>query len=323
MPNIAIIYQPTDAHQMVVSGKNIETLAKSNRSGEIRNYQTEAEFLADDFSPEILLAWGRDTPDDACAKMPQLRWIQSLSAGVEGLDKLEILKEKDIILGKMKSVHGIVMAQTCLAYILCFVRSFPRLFAQKTRHEWNKPGNEDLRDATDMTVGIYGIGDIGSDVARLCSLCGMRVLGCRRSAKPMDYVDQMYSLEQLEEMLAECDFVVDLVPHTPETEGAVNADFFKAMKDSAVFVNIGRGATVDMKALEEALQQGVIAGAALDAFDQEPLPAESPLWDMENVILTPHCSADNPNYFNRAFAVIAKSLEAYQDKEPIPTAVRQ
>ena len=323
MPNIAIIYSATKAHQMVISPENIETLAKSNHSGEIRYYPTEADFLKDPLDAEVLLVWGQDTPNEACEKMPHLKWIQSLSAGVEGLDKLDAVRRPGMILGKMKHVHGTVMAQTTLAFILSFQRYLPTLIAQQRRHEWNKPGNDVLRDSADMTVGIVGIGDIGSEVAKLCKAVGMRVLGCRRTPGAMEYVDQMYSLDQIGELLAESDFVIDLLPDTPKTRGFANREFFRAMKDTAVFINIGRGATVDVQALEEALQQKIIGGAALDANNPEPLNTDSPLWDMENVIITPHCSADNPNYFNRAFAVLAKSLEAYQNGETLPTELRR
>jgi len=179
-------------------------------------------------------------------------------------------------------------------------------------HVWKKPETVQLLDATDVKVGIYGMGDIGSSVAKLCKAMGMTVYGCRRSAVDMKYVDKMFTLEQRSQMLPVCDFVVDLVPDTPDSRESVNADFFSNMKKSAVFINIGRGATVDMNALVFALNNGVIAGAALDAVTPEPLNEDSPLWDMENVIITPHCSADSPNYFDRAFAYIADRLKEYQ-----------
>lgn len=322
MPNIAILYAPTPAHPMVLTQAHVDRLAGHNRAGQLRWYRTQEELLADGFDAEILMCWGRDTPAQCCDQMKSLRWIQSLSAGVEGLAKLEAVRRPGFILSKMKGVHGFVMAETCLAYILCFLRSFPETAARQRARVWEKPALERLRECGDATVGILGIGDIGGRVAQLCKALGMTVLGCRRTPVPMDCVDRMYPLAQMYDMLAACDFVVDLVPDTPQADKMVDAAFFAHMKPGAVFINIGRGATVDTGALVDALQGGVIAGAALDVVTPEPLQGDSPLWDMENVILTPHCSADSPNYFDRAVEVIAENLEAYQDGKAVPTAVR-
>lgn len=321
MPNIAILYQPTAAHPMILTQEHVDLIAAHNRSGEVRWYRTEEEVLADPFDAEILFGWGRETPDDACSVMPNLKWVQSVSAGVEGLSKLKVMEKEGMILSKMKGIHGYVMAETCLAFILNFLRSLPLIQVRQRAHLWKKPELSDLRECKDTTVGILGMGDIGSRVALLCKLLGMTVLGCRRTAVPMENIDRMYTLDQLDEMLPKCDFVVDLVPDTPASEKMVDKAFFEKMRNDAVFINIGRGATVDTQALIEALQSGVIAGAAIDAVTPEPLEEDSPLWDMENVILTPHCSADSPNYFDRAVQVLINNLEAYQDGKPVPTAV--
>jgi len=321
MPDIAIIYQPNGPHPMVLEQRHVDEIIAHNRAGEVRWYKTEEEAVADTFDAEILITWGRDTPDAFCDKQKGLKWVQSVSAGVEGLAKLRCLKDSDIILSKMKGIHGYVMAETCITYILSFLRSFPLINARKRDHVWKKPELCDLRECKDTTVGIVGMGDIGTRVAYLCKILGMTVLGCRRRAVEMENIDKMYSLDNVGEMLAQCDFVVDLVPDTPEAKNMVNAEFFKKMKPSAVFINIGRGATVDTQALVEALQNGVIAGAAIDAVEPEPLNEDSPLWGMDNVIITPHCSADSPNYFDRAVKVVVNNLESYQDGNGVPTAV--
>ena len=320
MPNLAIVYQPNGPHPMVLEQRHVDEIAR-HCAGEVRRYYTYEELLADDFDAEIMFCWGRDTPDEVCEKLTNLKWIQSLSAGVEGLAKLKVLEKGGIILSKMKGIHGYVMAETCITYILSFLRSFPLCNARKREHIWQKPDLRDLRECKDTTVGIIGMGDIGSRVAYLCKILGMTVLGCRRSAKPMENIDKMYSLDELDVLLPQCDFVVDLVPHTPQSEKMVNAEFFKKMKPTGVFINIGRGATCDTQDLVEALQNGVIAGAAIDAVEPEPLNDDSPLWDMDNVIITPHCSADSPNYFDRAVKVVCSNLDSYQAGSGVPTAV--
>ncbi len=315
MPNIAILYKPTPAHPMVLTKEHIDILASHNTDGVLRLYRDEDELIADDLDAEILMAWGRDTPAASCQKLKNLKWIQSLSAGTEGLDKIDGLKERGIILSKMKGVHGYVMAETCITYILSFLRSFPLMGARQRAHLWQKPSLCKLRECKDTTVGIIGMGDIGSRVALLCKRLDMTVLGCRRNPANMENIDRMYALTEIDDMLKECDFVVDLVPDTPQSAQMFDADFFKKMRDDAIFINIGRGATVDTDALIAALKSGEIAGAALDAVTPEPLGEDSPLWDMENVIITPHCSADSPNYFDRAVVTIANNLDAYLNKE--------
>lgn len=320
MVNVAILYTETPTHPIVLTEEHVNFL-RSRLDGELRWYRSEAELLADGFDAEVLLCWGRETPDAAARHYPNLKWVQSLSAGVEGLAKMEAAQSGKLILSKMKAVHGPVMAQTTLCYILSFLRDFPVLLAQQRRAEWHKPALSALRECCDTTVGIFGMGDIGGEVAKLCKKMDMTVLGCRRHAAPAENVDEMFPFDRLNEMLARCDFVVNLLPDTPATAKIVNRDFFAAMQPSAVFINIGRGATVDNDALIEALRSGVIAGAALDVASPEPLGPDSPLWTMENVILTPHCSADSKNYFDRAVVTLAENLEAYQQGRGVPTAV--
>jgi len=322
MPNIAILYNSVPAHPMVLAERHIEMIREHNDRGEVRWYHSEEDMLADEFDAEVLLCWGMDTPDRAFKKMQSIKWVQSLSAGYEGLARIDDLKERKAILSKIKGVHGFVMAETCLAFILCFVRSFPLIVSRQKQHVWKKPELYQLRECRDITVGIIGMGDIGSNVAKLCKSLEMRVIGCKRRVCEMENVDKMYSLDDMSEMLPQCDFVVDLVPNTPESVGMIDEKIFRMMKPEGVFINIGRGKTVKTEDLVQALQNGVIAGAALDAIDPEPLNEDSPLWDMENVFITPHCSADSPNYFDRAIGVVAANLDSYIKGNGVPTEVR-
>ncbi|TMF27692.1 MAG: D-2-hydroxyacid dehydrogenase [Chloroflexi bacterium] len=173
----------------------------------------------------------------------------------------------------------------------------------QSRHEWRSHPQQELRDAT---VVVYGMGSIGGEVARLASGVGMRVVGLRRSAGPT-----------LAEAVGEADFLAITAPLTPATRGAVSRDIIGRMKPTAWIVNIARGAIVDEAAMIDALREKRLGGAALDVFAKEPLPAESPLWSFDNVILTPHTSGDSPRVAERTLTLFAENLRRYKAGEPL------
>lgn len=316
MPRIAILYQRNDATPMVLEPRHIDMIRAHDPGGELLVCETEQQLLDSGFDAEILLAWGRLTPAEYCGRCTGLRWIQSLSAGAEGLLRMECAKEP-LMISKMHGVHGVPMSESCIAYILSFLRGLPRLRDQQKSHVWKKPVCPGPDECREKTVAIVGIGDIGREVARKCKFFGMRVIGCRRTPHPMEYVDEMYPAADLEKVLGMADFVVCLVPESPEATHMFGPEQFAAMKAAGVFINIGRGSVADTAALIAALRDGVIGGAALDALEEEPLPADSPLWDMENVIISPHCSADSPFYFDRAIPVVCENLDRYIKGEEI------
>lgn len=314
MPNIAILYQTTPATPMVLEDRHIDMIRAHDPAGCVLRCETEEELLASGFDADVLFSWGRLTPNRYCSRCTDLRWIQSLSAGAEGLLKLDCARSP-LVISKASGVHGIPMSESCMAYILSFLHGLHRLRDRQKAHIWEKP--DALDECCGKTVAIVGIGEIGQEVARKCKCFGLRVIGCRRTPRPMEFVDEMYSAAQLETVLGRADFVVCLVPESPETAHMFGARQFAAMKPEGVFINIGRGSVVDTGALIEALRRGVIRGAALDALEEEPLGADSPLWDMENVIISPHCSADSPFYFDRLIPVVSANLDRYIRGEEI------
>jgi phosphoglycerate dehydrogenase-like enzyme len=161
------------------------------------------------------------------------------------------------------------------------------------------------------TIGILGIGAIGSETARLAKAFGMKTLGLRRKAIPHESVDRMFDPSELHDLLSHCDYVVNTLPLTDETSHIIGREAFTFMKTDAFYVNIGRGRTTDTAALIDALASGRIAGAGLDVFEIEPLPAESLLWDMENVIITPHSSGSTSQYDNRVVDIFLENLQSY------------
>lgn len=314
MPNIAILYQTGPATPMVLEDRHIDMIRAHDPGGRVLRCETERQLVESGFDADVLFSWGRLTPNEYCGRCTNLRWIQSLSAGAEGLMKLDCARVP-LVISKAHGVHGIPMSESCMAYILSFLHGLHRLRDQQKAHIWEKP--DDLDECFGKTVAIVGIGDIGQEVARKCKCFGLRVIGCRRTPRPMEFVDEMYPVTQLETVLGRADFVVCLVPESPETRHMFGRRQFAAMKREGVFLNLGRGSVVDTGALIDALRRGVIRGAALDALEEEPLGADSPLWDMENVIISPHCSADSPFYFDRLMPVVCANLDRYIKGEEI------
>ena len=252
--------------------------------------------------------------------LPSLKWIHSVSAGVEhALD--EQLRQMDVILTNASGVFDLPIAETVVAYILMIVKQMPTFFRQQQAHVWKK---RSLREAAGLTVGLVGLGSIGTEIARLCQGLEMRVIATRRHPEEgAPHVDTLYPTDELHRLLEASDFVVIAVPLTEETRGMIGAEALRRMGKEAWLINIARGAVVDEKALIEALQEGQIAGAALDVFVEEPLPEDSPLWELENVIITPHNSWSTPHLKEREAALFLENLRHYLRDEPLRNVVNK
>jgi phosphoglycerate dehydrogenase-like enzyme len=263
---------------------------------------------------------------------PRLRWVQLISAGVDHVIDHPLLSG-EIVLTSASGIHAIKIGEFVLMLMLAWAQQLPALIDHQRRAEWPE-GRFKLfacQELRGSTVGIVGYGSIGREVGRLASAFGMRVLALQRGDDPVDrgYIlsgvgdpqgtipQRFYRLAQLKVMLAECDFVVLALPLTDATRHLIGPDELRAMKSSACLVNIGRGEVVEESALIQALQEGWIGGAALDVFAQEPLPSSSPLWGMENVILTPHIAGMTHHYNERAIEVFAENLRRYLAGQPL------
>jgi phosphoglycerate dehydrogenase-like enzyme len=272
------------------------------------------------------------------ARAPKLRWVQLHSAGINQVQDTP-LWQSDVVITTLSGIHASNMAEYVLMMILAFAHRLPRMLDYQARAEWPsqrwaKFVPQDVRGAT---LGLIGYGSIGREVGRLAHAFGMRVLGVHRggsagspgyelpelAGQPGAEPDRLYTPDQLAQMLAECDYVVLAVPHTSATHHLMDQTTLRAMKPTALLVNVARGAVVDEAALILALREGWIAGAALDVFEQEPLPANSPLWKMENVIISPHISGFTPHYDERATALFAENLRRYLAGEPLLNRVER
>ena len=253
--------------------------------------------------------YGRRPPPNMVLRAPKLKWFQTLLAGVDHFFDDDIIKSP-IKITNMGGLHSSV-AETALAMILMFSKRAPFCFENKLAKKWIR---YDPMFVAGTTVGIIGLGKIGRNMARLCRALRMKVIATRRTARTGDsagYVDKMVPMTNLHELISESDFIVSVLPSTPETDKLFGEKELEMMKPTAYFINMGRGNTVDEEALVRALSEGRIAGAGLDAYEVEPLPLTSRLWDLPNVILFPHVSGRMKNYellINRLFC---ENLDRY------------
>jgi phosphoglycerate dehydrogenase-like enzyme len=287
-----------------------------------------ATALAEHPSVEVLYTF--DLPSNALDLAPRLRWLQLHSAGANHLLDHPIMKS-DVAITTISGIHATPIAEYVFASILAYRWRVPRWThcqreARWPSGRWDLYARPELRDST---LGIVGYGNIGREVGRIGQAFGMQVLAIRRSAgrARRSYAAEhapdaagaiptrLYAPDALHEMLSECDYVVVAVPLTPETVRLIGPAELRAMKPSAYLVNIARGPIVDEAALVQALRQGWIAGAGLDVFEQEPLPADSPLWNLENVLISPHVAGFTPRYDERATALFAENLDCYLSGE--------
>jgi phosphoglycerate dehydrogenase-like enzyme len=248
-----------------------------------------------------------DLDDGLLAAATDLRWIQCLSAGVDHYD-LDALRERGIVLTNSSGIHAEPIAEQVLCYLLMFERGIVQGTRQQARNAWERFEGSELRG---KTVGVVGVGAIGTRVAEVCSALGTTVLGTKRdtSERPAA-VDELFAADDYHEILRRSDYVVLACPLTEETEGLVGGPEFRLMSSETVLVNVARGGVVDEAALTRALQNRAIRGAALDVFEEEPLPADSPLWDLSNVVVTPHMAGSTPKKPERWREILTQNYEA-------------
>ncbi len=293
---------------------------------------------AADISPDIwktvdILYTGAIVPEPDIA--PRLRWIQSHWAGVDRLLKEPLLASEDIIVTTTSGIHAPKIAEYTLGMMLAFAHKIPLMLRLQSKSEWPENPHELLmpRELRGSTLGIVGYGSIGRATARLAQSLGMEVLATKRDVKhpaaENEYavpdtgdpdgtrVNRLYPPEALKSMLGESDFVQIALPSTSATYHLINESCFAAMRKTAVIINVARGDVIDEPAMVKALQSGTIGGAALDVFEQEPLPQSSPLWKMENVIISPHCAGNTAHYNDSAADVFAQNLEHYLADEEL------
>ncbi|MEC2075205.1 D-2-hydroxyacid dehydrogenase [Metabacillus fastidiosus] len=265
---------------------------------------------------EIIVGWKKEIAEHAIQPNSKLRWFQSWSAGINKLP-LESFKELNIILTGASGVHAYPVSETIFALMLALTRKIDTYVKNQREKKWHHSGLS--LEMHEKTVGIIGVGAIGKETAKIAKAFGMRVLGVRHSGKREEYVDEMFKLGELNSIIPLCDYIVITLPLTEETYHLFGAKQFQLMKKSAFFINIGRGNIVVEQELIKALQQKTITGAGLDVFEKEPLSEDNPLWDLENVIITPHSSGSTEHYAKRVIEdIFIPNLQSYLARETLP-----
>jgi len=280
--------------------------------------------------------FGKLTPE-LLSVAGQLEWVQAPTASLEHY-VFDDLVAHPCTLTNMRGLYYDVIADHVLGYVIVLARNLHRYLRQQINRTWAPVGGEQERsdflsgpgwvsgiDAShlhlaDCTMGVVGTGSIGAEICRRADAFGMTVLGLDPVCRSVPgVVEQVWPVERLPELLAASDFVVIAAPHTPETEGWFGAEQFGQMKSTAHFINIGRGAIVQLDPLTEALENGQIAGAALDVYEVEPLPADHRLWGLENVLLTPHIAAASPRIAERHLETLLENIRNFVAGEDLVT----
>lgn len=263
-----------------------------------------------------LIGWRLDA--ELLAAASRLRWLHASGAGVERYD-LAAIAARGIMFTNSSGVSAPNMAEHALGMMIALTRQFPRLMRAQAQRKWrDDETHREVGELQGQTVLVVGMGEIGCNVARRGAAFGMRVHGLRRrgDTSPPAEFERVFGIDALHEALADADHVVVTLPSTPRSRGMFDAAAFAAMKPGAAIYNVGRGAVIDTAALIAALESGHLGGAGLDVTDPEPLPAESPLWGMENVLITAHTSGATPRYWQRQGDLIAENIRRIQRGDP-------
>ncbi len=260
---------------------------------------------------EILMTFMQCSPKMLDAA-PGLKWIQAISAGVDFMP-LDEIRRRGILLTSGRGTSIIQMAEYAIAAMINLARNFHLIFRNQVQGKWERQVPQ--QEIYGATVGILGLGAIGAEIARRSAVMGMRVIGVRRAPAPMEGVAEVLGPERMAEVFQQSDYIVNLLPATPATQKIIDRKYFDLMKPTACFINMGRGATVNEADLIDVLRQKKIRGLVSDVYAVEPLPADSPLWTLENAILTPHVCGASPQYMARAVEIIEHNVKVYLTRQ--------
>ena len=269
-------------------------------------------------------AFGTMTPE-LVAAAPNLRWLQAPAAAPPaGFYCAELIAHPAVVTN-FREIYNDHLSHHILALMLAFAKQLHRYRDRQRRREWEPlpgPDGEQIF-LPDATALIVGLGGIGTETARLCKELGMRTVAVdARRTEPPPWVDELHPPDKLDAVLGNGDFVILTIPHTPDTEGLFDAARFHRMKRSAIFINVGRGMTTRLDDLNAALRAGRIGGAGLDVFELEPLPADHPLWDAPNTIITPHVAAASGAHLDeRRYAIVRDNLQRFAAGRPLRNLV--
>ncbi|MFZ3578009.1 D-2-hydroxyacid dehydrogenase [Virgibacillus sp. DJP39] len=258
---------------------------------------------------EVLVTYGEDLTDVMIENAKNLKWIMVISAGLDQMPFTAISK-RDILVTNARGIHKIPMAEYAISHILQVSKQTKQLLENQKNQKWDRTVR--AQEITGKTMLVVGAGAIGQEVARLAKAFRMQTYGVSRSGGELEFFDKSVRPHEMETLLPEVDFIISVLPNTPETKGFFTKEHFESLPNHAVFLNMGRGSAVSGEVILEAIQSKEIAHAILDVFEKEPLPAEHPLWLEENITITPHLSGLTPNYQIRALEIFEQNLHTYR-----------
>jgi phosphoglycerate dehydrogenase-like enzyme len=277
---------------------------------QLQNYDRVPEEIPD---TDVFIGWSLRPQQFVAAR--KLRWIHSPAAAVHQLMFPELI-QSSVLLTNSTGIHGPVVAEHALAVLLAMAKRLPQAMQYQARRQWSQDqlwhGRPRPREVADATVAVVGMGGIGREFTARAKALGMKVLAVRENpAKGADGADAVFNSTQIDEVLPRADYVLLCTPVTPATTGMINAARLGKMKPDACLINVGRGPLIDEPALLQALTNRTIAGAALDVFEIEPLPADSPFWQLDNLLITPHTAAVTERLWERHYRLIADNLRRF------------
>ena len=298
-----------------VQPHQLEQIKAAAPGADVRYFKTNRE-LEENIDRAEVVATSRLSAE-ALARAERLKLVQSWAAGPDALMTPE-MKASDVVCTSCKGNGAIPLAEHAMMLMLMLNRDARRWLRAQGEHRWDHWSHPELNG---LSCGIIGLGNSGQDLALKCKAFHMRVLGLRKTAQPTPNVDELFSRDRLHDFLGQSDFVVVTAPRTPETAGMLGEAEFRAMKPTAYYICFSRGGIADDAALLRALREGWIAGAGLDAHGQEPLPPDSPFWDLPNAIVTPHNGASTPYTRQRGIDIFVENLRRYQAGQPLQNVI--
>lgn len=314
-------------HTILITSKGVgpksEYIEQLRTHAQVIVGNTPEAFAEASANATVMLNWSapRDLNRSVFLMAPKLAWVHSRNAGLDSFLFPELI-ESLVTLTNGSGVFSAPLGEFALAAMLYFAKGFPRMRRNQVAAKWEP---FDVLRLAGQTVGIVGYGDIGRELAWRAHAMGMRVFALKRHVPPpgsdLGPIEKMYATSELHQMIAVCDYVVVAAPLTAETHHMVGVAEFAAMKPDAVVINVGRGPVIDEAAMVQALVEGKIKGAGLDVFEHEPLPAESSLYKMENVLVSPHCADNTPDWLDNAMKFFIAQFERFQKGEPLHNIV--
>jgi phosphoglycerate dehydrogenase-like enzyme len=289
--------------------KDLETIASNFEIIKLDEFKGNIDDI------EILYGWNQEMGNKLLASdTSSLKWVQANSAGVDHIDTNKI-KEKNILLSNASGVHGNQMSESILGMIFAHTRKIKESILAQEKSEWISPTQ--MSDLNQKKVMIVGTGHIGERLAEILKVFQTNITGVNRSGREVPHFDQIIKQDDLLNHISEMDIVVSLLPDTSETHYFFDKSVFSQMKKGVLFINAGRGGTVNTEDLITYCENETIGFAGLDVFEEEPLPKTSPLWKLDNVLITPHSSGATDQYYNRLYPIFKKNLLHYLETSDI------